>query len=172
MNVFLRPVTPADFAALHEWSQDEAFCRAAGWTPNLTREAVSAFWGQLIAAPEQNFLRLGVESDSQLVGYADLAGIDHAIGAAEFGIAVGPSRNWGRGIGRAAGMLMLQHGFRELKLHRICAEVHAPNLRSLALMKKLGFRQKGVGAEWQMYDGQLAEMVQFNLSRSEFESVR
>ena len=172
MGILLRPLTPADLGSLHEWNQDEAFCRAAGWTPGLIRRAVNASWKRLLAAPERDFLRLGIESDEQLVGYADLAGIDQTSGSAEFGIAVAPSCNWGRGIGRAAGMLMLQHGFRELKLHRICAEVHAPNLRSLALMKKLGFRQKGVGAEWQMYDGQLAEMVQFNLSRSEFESVR
>ena len=103
MNVFLRLVTPADFAALHEWSQDEAFCRAAGWTPNLTREAVSAFWGQLIAAPEGDFLRLGIESDGQLVGYADLAGIDHAIGAAKFGIVVVPAGTGGAASGGRRG---------------------------------------------------------------------
>lgn len=79
--------------------------------PGLTREAVNAFWERLLAAPEGDFLRLGIESGRQLVGYTDLAGIDHTIGAAEFGIAVGPSRNWGRGLRRAAGLLMLQHGF-------------------------------------------------------------
>ena len=132
---------------------------------------MSASWKRLLAAPKKDFLRLGIESDEQLVGYADLAGIDHAIGAAEFGIAVGPSRNWGRGIGRAAGLLMLRHGFQVLKLPCVWAEVHAPNLRSLALMRKLRFRQEGVGAE-QMYDGQLAETVQFSLLRGDFEAVR
>ena len=171
MNVFLRLLTPADFGTLFDWSQDETFCHAAGWTPGLTREAINTFWEGLLAAPGGDLLRLGVESDRQLVGYADLAGIDHAIGAAEFGIAVGPSRNWGRGIGRAAGLLMLRHGFQMLKLPCVRVEVHAPNLRSLALMRKLGFRQEGVGAE-QMYDGQLAETVQFSLLRGDFEAVR
>ena len=106
------------------------------------------------------------------MGYADLAGIDHAIGVAEFGIAVGPSRNWGRGIGRAAGLLMLRHGFQVLKLPCVWAEVHALNLRSLALMRKLGFQQEGVGAEQQPYDGQMAETVQFSLLRGDFEAVR
>ncbi|WP_310583326.1 GNAT family N-acetyltransferase, partial [Deinococcus sp.] len=152
MNVFLRPVTPADFGSLHEWNQDETFCRAAGWTPGLIRRAVNASWKRLLAAPERDFLRLGIESDEQLVGYADLAGIDQTSGSAEFGIAVAPSCNWGRGIGRAAGLLMLRHGFQVLKLPCVWAEVHAPNLRSLALMRKLGFQQEGVGAE-QMYDG-------------------
>ena len=167
MGILLRPLTPADLGALHEWSQDEAFCRAAGWTPGLSREAVSAFWERLLSAPDSDFLRLGVESDGQLVGYADLAGIDHTVGAAEFGIAVGPSQNWGRGLGQAAGLLMLRHGFQVLNLPRIWAEVHAPNLRSLALMKKLGFRQEGVGAGQQMYHGKMAEMVQFSLLRGE-----
>lgn len=171
MAVVLRPLTPADFGTLFDWCQDETFCRAAGWTPGLTREAVSTFWERL-AAPGGDFLRLGIDSDGQLVGYTDLAGIDHTIGAAEFGIAVGPSRNWGRGLGRAAGLLMLQHGFQVLKLPCIWAEVHALNLRSLALMRKMGFRQEGVGAEQQLYDGQMAETVQFSLLRGDFEAVQ
>ena len=172
MTVVLRSLTPADFGDLYGWSRDEVFCRAAGWTPGLTREAIDAFWGRLLSERRDDVLRLGVEADGELVGYADLAGIDHASGAAEFGIAVGPSRNWGRGLGRAAGLLMLQHGFQELKLSRIWAEVHAPNLRSLALMRKLGFRQAGVGAEQQLYGGQLAEMIQFSLLRGEVEAAR
>lgn len=172
MTVVLRSLTPADFGALYGWSRDEVFCRAAGWTPSLTREAIDVFWGRLLSECRDNFLRLGVEVGGELVGYTDLDGIDHASGAAEFGIAVGPSRNWGRGLGRAAGLLTLQHGFRELKLSRIWAEVHAPNLRSLALMRNLGFRHEGVGAEQQLYDGQLAEMVQFSLLRGGVESAR
>ena len=171
MGILLRPLTLADLGALYDWSQDETFCRAAGWTPGLSREAVSAFWERLLSAPDSDFLRLGIESDGQLVGYADLGGIDHAIGTAEFGIVIGPSRNWGRGLGQAAGLLTLQHGFQVLNLSHIRAEVHAPNIRSLALMKKLGFQREGVGAEQQLYDGQMAEMVQFSLLRDEFESV-
>ena len=167
MNVCLRSLTPADFGTLYDWSRDATFCRAAGWTPGLTREAIDAFWGRLLSDRRDDVLRLGVEADGQLVGYTDLAGIDQASGAAEFGIAVGPSRNWGRGLGQAAGLLTLQHGFRELKLSRIWAEVHAPNLRSLALMRNLGFRHEGVGAEQQLYDSQLAEMVQFSLLRGD-----
>lgn len=96
MNVRLRPLAPPDVEALYEWSQDETFCRAAGWTLGLDREAMNRFWPPLLATRAEDFVRLGIEQQGQLVGYADLAGIDRAAGAAEFGIAIGPSHRWGQ----------------------------------------------------------------------------
>ena len=60
--------------------------------------------------------------------------------SAEFGIAIGESDQWGRGIGTAAGELLLRHAFDDLGLQRIDAEVPDANARSLRLVQRLGFR--------------------------------
>ncbi|TDM16652.1 hypothetical protein [Macrococcoides canis] len=44
-----------------------------------------------------DFIRLGIELDDKLIGYADLAYIKG--NSAELGIAIGESKLWGRGIG-------------------------------------------------------------------------
>lgn len=170
MKVRLRPLALNDLGTIFAWSQDEIFCRACGWTPGLISARTDAFWTTLIERPAADFLRLGVEADGQLVGYTDLAGLDRAAGTGEFGIAIGFSGAWGRGLAREAGQLMLQHGFWKLGLTCIWAEVHASNVRSLALMERLGFQQNRTGPEQDWFKGQLVNLIRFDLSRDEFQA--
>lgn len=153
------------------WGQDREFCLASGWTPDLPAERVRAWWARILGDERADFLRLGIELDAQLVGYADLADIEDTVGRAEFGIVLGERNLWGRGLGRIAGRLMLAHGFKQLGLSRVTAEVHAPNARSLALMKRLGFRQEGVLQRHELYRGGVVDVVIFGLLREEFESA-
>lgn len=169
MNIKLRPITPADFGTIERWSRDEEFCLATGWTLNLTQMQIERSWHRILGEIGEDFLRLGIEVDGALVGYADFANVEHQVGRAEFGIAIGERALWGRGIGFAAGRAMLEHGFSHLGLTKITAQVHAPNLRSLALMRRLGFRQEGVLRRHDLYRGGLADVVLFGLLREEFE---
>ena len=106
-----------------------------------------------------------IEMDGQIVGYAGWQDIRD--GVAELGIALGDSQVWGKGIGAVAGRLMLEWAFGSLDLHTVWAEVHEPNTRSLALMRKLGFLEVGrKGIE--EYQRRMVPMVQFELSRKMF----
>ncbi len=162
----------ADVETAVRWSQDREFCLANGWTPDLPPERVRAWWARVLRSVGPDFLRLGIELDGQLVGYADLADIEDDVGRAEFGIVLGERNLWGRGFGREAGRLMLAHGFGRLGLSRVTAEVHASNTRSLALMKRLGFRQEGVLRRHELYRGGVVDVVAFGLLREEFEVER
>ena len=159
----------ADLEAAVRWSRDREFCLASGWTPELPPGRVRTWWARVLREIGPDFLRLGIELDGQLVGYADLADVEDTVGRAEFGIVLGERKVWGRGLGRAAGRLMLTHGFGRLGLSRVTAEVHAPNTRSLALMKRLGFRQEGVLRRHALYRGGVVDVVAFGLLREEFE---
>ena len=106
-----------------------------------------------------------IELEGQIVGYAQWQDIHD--GVAELGIAIGDSHVWGKGIGAVAGQLMLEWAFGLLDLEKVWADVHEPNVRSLALMEKLGFAEtsrKGMAE----YQGRLVPMVQFELTRSTF----
>ena len=170
MNVRLRPLILDDLSTIFAWSQDEVFCRACGWTSGLTKDRTDAFWTRLIEQPAADFLRLGIEAEGRLVGYADLANLDREIGTGELGLAICPSSMWGHGLGRASGGLMLQHGFGELNLNHIWAEVHAPNVRSLALVERLGFRQTDTRSEQDWFEGRLVDLIRFDLSRDDFQA--
>lgn len=138
-RVSLRPLRPGDEEAAMRWAADPEFCLATGWTAGLAPRKVREHWSRVISGLGPDFLRLGAELDGRLVGYVDLANLTPTSG--EFGIAIGERALWGRGVGAEAGRLMLAHGFDTLGLETITAEVHAPNLRSHALMRRLGFRE-------------------------------
>ena len=48
-------------------------------------------------------------------------------------------RHWGRGYATEAARAWLRYGFEELDLPRIISTTDEPNLRSLAVMRRLGF---------------------------------
>ncbi|EYB67438.1 hypothetical protein DEIPH_ctg041orf0041 [Deinococcus phoenicis] len=144
------------------WAADPEFCLATGWTVGLAPRKVREHWARIIAGAGPDFLRLGVELEGRLVGYVDLANLSRTSG--EFGIAVGERALWGRGVGAAAGRLLLTHAFSTLGLETVTAEVHAPNRRSHALMRRLGFREVGEGGPDQ-YRGERVGTVWYALTR-------
>nr|WP_216323514.1 GNAT family protein [Deinococcus aestuarii] len=165
MTVTLRPLRPGDEEAAVRWAADPEFCRAAGWTPGLAPRLVRAHWRPIVAGLEPDFLRLGVEAGGRLVGYVDLAELTPTSG--QFGIGIGERALWGRGVGRAAGEQMLALAFGPLGLATVTAQVYAPNLRSHALMRRLGLRETGRG-EPEAYRGELVEVVRYALTRGEW----
>lgn len=169
MPVTLRPLRPGDEEYAVGWGADPEFCLANGWTPDLPPESIRGFWQTLIAVPSPQSLRLGIESEGRLVGFVDLAALSAESG--EFGIAIGESGLWGQGIGTQAGNLLLAHAFHTLKLQYVWAEVHEPNRRSHALMKKLGFAETSRRGTDE-YQGQLVPMVQYTLTQAQFAALR
>ena len=160
----LRPLRPGDEQTAVRWAADAGFCRAAGWTPGLAPRLVRAHWGRLIAGSGPDFLRLGVELGGRLVGYVDLAKLTRTSGEFGIGIGIGERTLWDWGVGTQAGRLMLAHGFGALGLDTVTAEVHAPNRRSHALMRRLGFGEVGLG-EPDTYRGEVVAVVRYELTR-------
>lgn len=160
MNVTLRAFQAGDEEAAVRWSRDRAFCEANEWTPDLSADVVRECWQQRgVTSPHLQM----IEVDGEVVGYAEWQ--DLAAGEAELGIAIGDSGRWGQGIAAQAGRLMLAWAFTELGLERVWAEAHAPNVRSLALLRKLGFDELGPHGEAE-YQGRTVPMVQFELRQN------
>lgn len=161
--VVLRPLTLDDLDSIVQWSRDDAFCRANGWNVERVPAEVRSHWTRLIEEPPENFVRLGVEVEGNLVGYADLADIRQ--GQAELGIAIGDSARWGTGLGTAAAVAMLRYGFEQVGLHEIRGTTHETNVRSIALLQKIGFRRVGTLSEREEYLGELGDVIEFAISR-------
>lgn len=134
------------------------FVRQTGWRRGLTAAEIKDWLSNSVDGGQPDLLRLGIEAEQQLVGYVDLA--DMTENSAEFGIAIGESDQWGRGIGAAAGELLLRHAFDDLGLQRIDAEVPDANARSLRLVQRLGFRRVQTSTPaFELYRGVLVPTV-------------
>lgn len=164
-GLVLRPLRPGDEQVAARWGQSREFCLANGWTPGLSGRVLARHWQHVAASVGPGFLRLGIEEAGTLVGYTDLAALTRTSG--EFGVALGDPAAWGQGRGTRAGRLMLAHAFGPLGLREVTAQVHAPNTRSHALMRRLGFVPCGEG-EPDTYRGERVAVQRYRLTRAAF----
>ena len=72
----------------------------------------------------------------------------------------------GRGYAKEALESAIAWGFREMQLNRIEAQVHTDNARSLALLAKLGFLQKGHQREAGYWAGRHHDLLQYALLKA------
>jgi RimJ/RimL family protein N-acetyltransferase len=142
--VSLRPLADGDVDVMAGWAADAGFCRAAEWSVDLPHLEYVAFFRALVEAPPPELLRLAVVRDGRLVGYVDLHG--SAPETRELGFVIGERATWGLGLGYAAAVAAVDHGFEALGLGSIWAEAREDNERSLRILRRLGMTDRGHGA--------------------------
>jgi ribosomal-protein-alanine N-acetyltransferase len=93
-------------------------------------------------------------SCGSLVGFANIGNIVHGplrSGYLGYG---GFSSHAGRGLMAAGVGAVVGAGFRSLGLHRLEANIQPDNARSIALVRRLGFRREGFSPRYLMVDGE------------------
>ena len=145
--VQLRALQLSDIDQILVWGKDVPFCVANDWTLNLSEEKLRKHWTSIITDARADFIRYGIVQQNLLVGYADLASIDHDEARSELGYAIADSSLWGKGLGFLGAAQMLKVAFEKLKLKRITARVSATNARSKRVLEKLEFTFEGIQEE-------------------------
>ncbi|WP_102275533.1 GNAT family N-acetyltransferase [Cytobacillus massiliigabonensis] len=137
--ISLRPLTKDDFKIVLNWSKDESFCSANGWARNCSPEELYKWWVNCVNNASEDYIRIGLELNEKLIGYADLACIqDHT---AELGIAIGDSCLWGKGIGYHSAISIMEYAIKNLGITTFKAETHEANIRSRRMLEKIGFKE-------------------------------
>lgn len=87
-------------------------------------------------------------------------------GVADWGFFVAPGAP--RGTGSRLGKAALDYAFGTCGLHKVCGQAIGSNARSIALHKRLGFREEGVLRD-QFFDGLIhIDVIQFGLLAREY----
>ena len=152
----LREVGGADLAALVAIGPDrEAWLAYGGdpargpvggepWARTILDRLRAAPWGRAI------------EVDGTLAGEIRLHSLHRTDRSARLALGLFRPAQRGRGIGRAAIALALDHAFGPMDLHRVDLRVLAGNIRAIRCYKAAGFRHEGLlrdaartGATWQ-----------------------
>lgn len=84
-----------------------------------------------------------LREDHAIVGVANLSEIVRGLFQSAYLGFYGSAPYAGQGLMREGVELLVKHAFKDLKLHRVEANVQPANARSLALVKALGFRKEG-----------------------------
>jgi len=147
-----------DYNSVLNWSKDEAFCSANGWEKNRNPDELYNWWTKCVHTKIDNFIRMGIELDNQIIGYVDLASIKD--NSAEIGIAIGENAMWGKGIGFNSVLCMIEYGIKKLGINTFHAETHESNIRSRRMLEKVGFEEVSkIGSE--EYLGKNDQLIQY-----------
>ena len=144
----LRVLREEDAAALHrlvnDWEVAKTLARVPFPYPRaLADEWIASTWAQ-IAAGEAWHLAVAGEDDA-LLGCAGLT-LDRRGGRAELGYWIG-RRHWGKGLGPEAAGRLARWAVDGLGVEVVHASALRDNARSVAVLRRLGFRDAGEGAQ-------------------------
>ncbi|MDZ5472227.1 GNAT family N-acetyltransferase [Bacillus sp. 31A1R] len=157
----IRPITIDDFEFILKWSKDASFCTANGWEINRSPEELYRWWLNSVNNAAEDFIRMGIELNEKLIGYADLAFIKD--NNCELGIAIGESELWGKGIGFTSAIRMMEFASNKLGITTFNAETHEANIRSRKMLERLGFKEVSrIGSE--EYLGEENQLIQYGFS--------
>lgn len=74
------------------------------------------------------------------------------------------NNHWGQGYAKESVRVMIDIGFKKLKLHRIEAGIEPKNLRSRRLAKSLGLRREGIKKRALFFRGSWIDLVMFTVT--------
>lgn len=143
-QICLRPLDESDLPWLLRWANDrevsEFFSRHRPTTAVMEKK-----WLEKILADKGSDVRLGImlAREYELIGTVSLHRVDLVHGTAWVGIAIGRKDCWSKGYGFEAIMLLLDYGFNQLNLRKVCWGAFDSNERSIGCAQKCGFREEG-----------------------------
>jgi len=168
-KVILRPLSIKDARRFCQWIADREvtkFLSIYDQAPLTLKEEQD--WLKKAIRDKNNF-RLAIDTiDGVHIGTVGLNRIDRLNKRAEYGIFIGDKKYWGQGFGTEAGRLMVEYGFKKLKLHRIFLQVVAYNIRGIKSYKKIGFKIEGRFRQHIWRDGFWHDKVWLGILREEY----
>jgi RimJ/RimL family protein N-acetyltransferase len=167
-TVLLRKLEPEDAPNLYRCRNDPDVARGlGGFSSGYSLPAIKEWIERRGESSDDLVWAIADKESNTCLGHAGLYHVDHRVRSCEFGILIGDSSRWGKGIGREVTSAILIYGFDELNMNRIDLSVLASNARASRLYQSLGFVQEGVKREAQYRAGEYLDVVLMSILRSE-----
>jgi 8-oxo-dGTP diphosphatase len=169
----LRPLRATDAAELHrlvnDWEVAKTLSRVPFPYPRDLADEWIASTAERILDGEAYHLAIARRADDVLVGCVGLTR-DREDRSAELGYWVG-RRHWGQGIAPEVAGRLARWALANLDLDRIVASALLDNARSAAVLKRIGFRETGQGAQDFLSRGKAMPVRLFEAGRADMIST-
>ncbi len=182
LRPFEEPISDAESARLYRWCRDEELLRWSGGEP--TELTLPEFREQLRGDHQDLFDHRRVffilsrpfdrvypehsrRTQGEFIGRIGCFAIDWTRREGELGIVIGEKALWGKGYGRAAVTLLLQHLFETTLLERIFLFTYPENIRAQRCFAACGFRWRGATRRFSIARGE-HDGVEMEITRREF----
>lgn len=172
-RLVLRDFVVDDWPAVLAYQRHPDYLRYYAWT-SRTEEAVRAFVRQFVDEqahqPRRRFqLAITLSGDGELIGNAGIRRKPENEWEADIGYELAPA-HWGLGYATEAARALVDHGFREMSLHRISSWCIAENAASARVLERLGLRLEGRLRENEYFKDQWWDTLLYGLLRDEWEA--
>ena len=78
--------------------------------------------------------------------------------------------HWGHGYATDAVRCLVRYAFEERRMHKVGADVYAPNEGSRRVLEKVGFEREGVRPDHAFVDGEHVDLYEYRPLADEWES--
>lgn len=169
-NIYLRPLEAEDAQGPYPtWLNNEKVSQGnSHHVFPYTQRSISEYIEMAKSSKNDLILAIACKETNRHIGNISLQSIHWVNRTAEFAILLGATDYWGRGVGKDAGSLILEHGFEALGLNRI----HCGTFESNTGMKKLAaflkMKREGVRRQAVYNSGQFEDVVEFGVLKSEW----
>jgi RimJ/RimL family protein N-acetyltransferase len=174
-QVRLRPLEREDLHVFVEWFADPEVLEFLGLHNPLSQAREEKWFDKILEGPEDEHpfaIEVYEGGGWRVIGNIAFFGISTISRNAEIGIVLGDKSVWGRGCGTEAMRLMVDHGFKNLNLHRIHLQVVAENTRGIRCYEKVGFQHEGRQRDDIWKNGRFHDVLRMSILFPEWESSR
>lgn len=171
LRVRLTSFYPDDATVAARWYEDAEFARMFDSSPATPRSPQRlSRWLATDDRPQSDSYAFAIRTtlSDEIIGYADIDGIQWSHRTGWLGIGIGEPRNRGLGYGREAMELIMRFAFTELNLHRLQLTVFQYNERGIQLYERLGWMREGVQREHLWRDGRRWDVYLYGILAREW----
>ncbi len=170
-NIYLRALAYDDLDGNYiNWLNDKEVCKHnSHHIFPYTKEKGESYIKSISNNPRQLVLAVVSKEDDVHIGNISLQNINLLYRNAEFAILMGEKNYWGKGYGKEAGRLIINHGFNALNLRRIYCGTFEGNIGMDKLAMALKFKREGERRKAAYKNGKFINILEYGLLREEFE---
>lgn len=171
--VSLRAVEEADLPLLHQWANDESLWRLlGGWRFPSSFESARAWFSSLQSDQTNHRWAIEAIETGELIGTANLTGLDWKNRHAHHGMMLGPLDMRGKGYGRDTVMAVMRYAFDELGLERLDGDIIEFNEASHRLyVGKCGWQEEGRQRRWHYREGRFWDRIIVGVTREDYAAL-
>lgn len=169
-RIFLRKATLKDAPLIAKWFNDKKNVYYMNPVVRCYHHTAKSIAQDMKNADPgyERWLMICLKSNKKPIGHAGIDELDLYDKRGEIFFLIGDKEEQGKGYGKEALGLLLDHAFKKLKLHSLFATVTPTNKPSLKTIKKFGFKKVGVRREYNNYNGKFVDEILFDLLDRDF----
>jgi len=138
-SIYLREITLKDTSTSYKWRNNPVIWKYSKFRPAkpITHQDEKEWWLRNQKKTDECRLAICIRETNEYIGNIQVVEIVNGKGIMH--LFIGEEKHWGKGYGKVASILLLDHVFEELNLREICLEVHQDNVAAISIYKKFGF---------------------------------